>query len=421
MKIAMVSVGADPRLACGHGAEAGEPDRRVGRTHVQVLGLATALVRDGHKVVVYTRRESAAVAHRTRLPYGVEVEQVPAGPVEPLDETAAAGYADQFVEILTAALRRRPFDVVHSHGPLSGRCALRAAAAAGLPVVHSRHADGAPADGAPADRDPADQGLADGLAAGRVPDTGGHGAPDRILASCTDELFELVRRGVPRSAVTVVTSGVDTRLFGPDGAVAERGRQPRLLMVGDLDPKGGAHTAISALRAVRGAELLIAGGPAASDLVDDPDAGRLLAVASGSRVGDRVKLLGAVGRVELPALLRSADVVVCPAWQDRCGMAVLEAMACGVPVVAAASGAPAEVVLDGSTGLLVPPRRPDALARAVRSVLADARLGASLGRAGVERVRRRYGWERVAGLTLRAYQRTAPGRDRVGRDRPATG
>jgi len=81
----------------------------------------------------------------------------------------------------------------------------------------------------------------------------------------------------------------------------------------------------------------------------------------------------------------------------------LEAMACGVPVVASAVGGLVDSVVDGVTGAHVPPRRPKLLAAAVAGLLADPGRRAALGAAGARRARRRYGWDRIAGSTMEVY------------------
>jgi glycosyltransferase involved in cell wall biosynthesis len=154
-------------------------------------------------------------------------------------------------------------------------------------------------------------------------------------------------------------------------------------------------------------ELVVAGGPDASQLGLDPEARRLWALADELGVGDRLVLRGRVSREAMPALLRSADLVACVPWYEPFGIVPLEAMACGRPVVATAVGGQIDSVVDGLTGAHVPPRDPDALAAALRSLLDDPERRAALGAAGVKRVRRRYGFDRIAGATARVYARVA--------------
>ncbi len=153
------------------------------------------------------------------------------------------------------------------------------------------------------------------------------------------------------------------------------------------------------------AELVIAGGPAADELAGDPGGGPAApAGRAASGVADRVRLVGAVARPDVPALLRSADLVVCTPWYEPFGIVPLEAMACGVPVVASAVGGFLDTVVDGATGMLVPPRRPDRLAAAMRRLLAEPFWREAYGTAGVDRARSRYSWDRIAAATLAVYE-----------------
>jgi glycosyltransferase involved in cell wall biosynthesis len=109
-----------------------------------------------------------------------------------------------------------------------------------------------------------------------------------------------------------------------------------------------------------------------------------------------------VERADLPALLRSADAVLCVPWYEPFGIVPLEAMACGVPVVATAVGGLVDTVVDGVTGIHVPPRSPEHLAAALRCLLDDRALRRRLGVAGARRARK-YGWPRIARATLGVY------------------
>jgi glycosyltransferase involved in cell wall biosynthesis len=166
---------------------------------------------------------------------------------------------------------------------------------------------------------------------------------------------------------------------------------------------------IRALPSVPDAELLVAGGRAAAGGGPDPDLVRLYHLARRVGVGTRVRLLGPVQRSSMPALLRSADTVVDAPWFTAFGSVLLEAMACRRPVVATAVGGVRDIVADQITGLLVPPRRPDELARTLRAVLTEATMPEAYGIAGRDRILARYAWPRIATATAAAYCQVVEG------------
>jgi glycosyltransferase involved in cell wall biosynthesis len=124
-------------------------------------------------------------------------------------------------------------------------------------------------------------------------------------------------------------------------------------------------------------------------------------------VARRVHLHGAVPREGMPAMLRSADVVACTPWYEPFGIVPLEAMACGIPVVASAVGGMLDTVVQDVTGKLVSPKKPVEIAAAINRLLRDSFLRQSLGLAGRDRVCARYSWDRVAADTLRIYHQLA--------------
>jgi len=389
MRVAMVSEHASPLAALG-GVDAGGQN-------VHVAELSRALAQAGHDVTVYTRRDDAALPDRVLAAPGVTVEHVPAGPPETVAKDDLLPFIPEFGAYLARRWAAAPPDVAHAHFWMSGLAALTAAASTGVPVVQTFHALGAvkrrhlgDADTSPPSRIQAERAISR---------TAAH-----TIATCSDEAFELTRAGTRRERITVVPCGVDLDHFCPDGPVADRRAPRRLVAVGRLVPRKGLDTTIAALRRLPDTELVIAGGPAPSRLDADPAVSRLRACAQRHRVADRVRLLGAVSRADMPALLRSADVVACTPWYEPFGIVPLEAMACGVPVVATAVGGLTDTVVDGVTGRLVPPRRPDELARVLHSLLSDPTSREIFGTAGAERAHCRYSWARIAAETARCYE-----------------
>jgi glycosyltransferase involved in cell wall biosynthesis len=190
-------------------------------------------------------------------------------------------------------------------------------------------------------------------------------------------------------ATAVRTAGLDAVVI-PNGVripdeVGPPAEPSEVLYVGRLSPEKNIDTL---LEAVGDLNLVVAG--------DGP-------------LRDRVpNALGAVPHAEVERLLERASVVVAPCEREGFGLAAAEAMAFGRPVVAAAGGALLDLVADGRTGLLVPPRDAPALRAAVERLLADPGECERLGRAAHELARERFGWDGVTERTLAVYRNASP-------------
>ena len=147
---------------------------------------------------------------------------------------------------------------------------------------------------------------------------------------------------------------------------------PVVLAMGRLHRNKAFDVLVRALPRLPGVHAVIAG--------EGLERGTLLALARGEGVADRVHLVG--WRRDGGALLAAATVLACPSREEALGNVVLEAFSAGVPVVAAASDGPRELVRDGKTGLLVPIEDAGALAEALGRVIGDGGLAARLAGAG---------------------------------------
>jgi glycosyltransferase involved in cell wall biosynthesis len=389
MRIAMVSEHASP-LAPLQGVDAGGQN-------VHVAALADYLSRQGNHVDVYTRRDAPDLAPRQPVGDNVTVWHLPAGPPRSIPKDDLLQYMDAFSQFLLERWVQSPPDVVHSHFWMSGLASLKAALPLGIPVVHTYHALGTVKRRY--------QGVNDTSPEGRVETETWIGeSVDRIIATCSDEVLELGRMGISDEKIWVIPCGVDLELFGPDGDVFARGDRPRLLAAGRLVERKGFGDLIEALADIDDAELVIAGGPEHGTLDDDPEVQRLLEVAQRANVSDRLRMIGSVSRDAMPAVIRSADVVVCVPWYEPFGIVPLEAMACGVPVVAAATGGMTDSVAHMETGLHVTPRSPDETAAAVNRLLANDLLRARFSTDSVRRARERFDWRQIAESTRRVYE-----------------
>ena len=204
---------------------------------------------------------------------------------------------------------------------------------------------------------------------------------------------------------SVITNIVDGARFHP---AAGNPGSPVILFIGRLAAEKGLMTLLEAfgqLLATRpDAELRIV-GPDASGTETGAYRRDCLAWVTARGLADRVRFLGEIPHAELPAQIRQAGVVAVPSvWGEPCGLVVLEAMACGVPVVASRVGGIPELVDDGRTGLLVPPADPPALAAALARALADAAGRHDAYRLGPERIARRHAWPSIAQELLGLYR-----------------
>ena len=398
MRIAMISEHASPLSALG-GVDAGGQNAHVAE-------LATALAGQGHDVRVYTRRDDPGVP--TVVPTnGFEVVHVPAGPAVTLPKDDLLPYMGAFGEWMAEDWRTTGMpDVAHAHFWMSGLAAVTAGRACGVPVVQTFHALGSVKR--------RHQGAADTSPAHRVSYERQLGrAVDRIVVQCQDEVRELVMLGVPRSRMVMIPSGVNTELFRPDGPAEPRDGRHRVVTVGRLVERKGFEDVIRAMTLVPNAELVVVGGTPDGQ---DPYASRLRDLAASLRVADRVRLVGAVPARDMPRWYRSADVLAAAPWYEPFGLTPLEAMACGVPVVATAVGGLTDTVVDGVTGDLVPARDFRALGGALRRLLGDEMRRFSYAAAAVDRAGHSYSWRRVATQLAAVYAALAGLTRAVGTD-----
>ncbi|MBS7791573.1 glycosyltransferase [Roseococcus sp. SDR] len=195
---------------------------------------------------------------------------------------------------------------------------------------------------------------------------------DHLVGNTRDLRRWIISQGWPEERVHFLPN------FASDFAGVAPAPGLQLLAMGRLHANKGFDTLIRALALVPGAHLSIAG--------EGPERAALEALARECGVADRLSLLG--WREDTGGLLAGCDLFLCPSRHEPLGNVVLEAWSAARPVIAAAAQGPSELIQDGETGLLVPVDAPEALAQAIRALLAEperaARL-AAMGRAAFER------------------------------------
>jgi glycosyltransferase involved in cell wall biosynthesis len=228
----------------------------------------------------------------------------------------------------------------------------------------------------------------------------------RLVAVSHDTRRAYERQGYPAGRIEVVHNGVAlpsgrsngalrSELGVPDGA-------PLLGEIGRLCDVKGQRELIEALAWLPEARLVLVGADVERGGAFQTE---LEGVARRAGVRDRVVFAG--HRDDAAQLLDELDLLVLPSWTEGLPLTVLEAMARGRAVVATPVGGTPEVVADGETGVLVPPRDPRALAEAIGRLLADPELRGRMGRAGRERVAQRFSEEAMTRRTLEIYDELA--------------
>ena len=311
----------------------------------------------------------------------------------PLETLPIRGHLDRRLRgALSAKLRAAAPDLVHTHLIHADVYGVRAARAAGVPyVVTSRHNDN----------------RARLIRWARKLNRRMWQQVDAGIAiSEAVRQFVLRTEGAPPEKICAVHYGLDPQTVSapPDARArlrAELGLPDDALLVGSvcrLIPQKGLSDGLrgfaTAARTFPNAHYVLAGrGPLLQALRDE---------ARALGIGERVHFLG--WRDDAHAVMAALDVLLAPSLWEGFGLVFLEAMALGVPIVATRVSAIPEVVADGESGWLVPPRDPAAIAEALRQALGDPARRRAFGEAGRRRLETHFTVQRMVERTLTLYR-----------------
>ena len=343
--IAMLSVHTSPLDVPGRTKDAGG-------MNVYIQQLARELGNQQTTVDIYTRRTNEHQPRIVQLSPHVRVIHISAGPFMPIPKDKLYPHLSTFVQRIDEfkTAQGLQYDVLHSHYWLSGVAGMRLAQCWDTPHITMFHTLGHlkqlahPGEAEPQIRLEMERRLIKHV--------------DRIIAATADERMQMIRHcGATAGQVQVIPCGVDLKLFVPQNRQFAREKLgltpdvPVLLFVGRLDPFKGPDLLLRAAAMMEeDAHIVIVGGK----LRDDQELQGLRKLAAELKLGHRVQFLGAQSQQALPAIYSAADVTVIPSYHESFGLAAVESLACGTPVVATRSGGLTTIVRDGETGYLVP-------------------------------------------------------------------
>lgn len=385
MRIAQVSAHTSPLAPPGGST--------TGGMNVYVLELSRELARLGYEVDIFTRRDGDLPSIEELAP-NLRLIRIDAGPAAPIDKEEIVGYLPDFARNMRAFIAREGlgYDVIHSHYWQSGWVGTLLARELRVPQVAMFHTLGEVKNRARiSEQEPKRRIRHERTIARRA---------TAIVTASAHERFLLERYyDADPARIHTVPCGIDTDRFRPlDRATSRRSLglsedRPVVIWVGRLERLKGVDILLGALAQLetRDFTLLIVGGDEGASVLR----AELETQAAEAGITANVRFTGPVPHDELPVYYSAAEVCAVPSYYESFGLAAVEAMACGIPVVASRVGGLVSTVTDGVNGYLIPWRCPEPFAEKLEVLFGNPELRANFGRAARESVKR-FRWETVA-------------------------
>ena len=379
-------------------ARLGEKD--TGGMNVYVLQLTREFARKGIEVDVFTRYHDPDDPKIVELEDGARVIHLKAGSYEAAKEDLF-DYIPEFLSELYSFQKTEgtTYDLVHSHYWLSGRVGMTLSRTWNVPHVATFHTLAQTKLRARVgEREPARRSEVESLVMRDA---------DAIIVSTEEEKQDAVRLyDAHPQKIKVIPAGVNLDTFKPVNQSIARQRvgiheKQVILYVGRIEPLKGIDVLLEAAALLDRSDdirVLIVGGSPGNDAELD----RLKALTTELGIESMVTFTGAIKQNELPDYYSAADVFVLPSHSESFGLAALEAMACGAPVVVSRVGGLKTFINNGETGYLVPWRCPEPFVQRLEMLLANPLLREAMGRAARAKALQ-MGWGHAADRMLGFY------------------
>lgn len=410
MRVAMLSIHSGPLANLG--------GKEAGGMNVYVRELSRELGQRGISVDIFTRSQDPLAPLIVPLDRNVRVINLHTGPMAPYNKNWVLDYLPEFISRVRCFADGEDliYDIIHSHYWLSGEAGLALRRSWGVPVVHMFHTLGV---------------MKNHVArSSEESETSGRITIERRLMSDADAIVAatpldraqmLEHYHADPTRIHTIPCGVDLRRFSPQEATSPRAAlglpaAPHriILQVGRIEPLKGFDGLIRAVALLleehptwRG-ELtaLIVGGAGENEPEQwNAEQRRLDGLRTELGVHDAIQFVGTRTQEQLPQFYAAADIVTMPSHYESFGIAALEGMACGRPVIATNAGGPAFVIEDGLNGVLVTPHEASTLARHLERLLLDSAQRTAIGAAARERAQR-FGWTTIAHEIIGVYENT---------------
>ncbi len=388
-------------MLCIHTSPLDQPGRTkdAGGMNVYIRELTHELSHLGLNVDIFTRWVHPNLPQVVELAPGVRVIHIKAGPQKTLHKNDLYQYTPTFARHIEEFRQSEGthYDIIHSHYWLSGVAAMRLACHWNVPHITMFHTLGKlkqqanPDEPEPALRLEMEQRLIHHV--------------DRIIAATMDEKQQLITHcNVSPYKIEIIPCGVNLKLFHPfhreqaREMIGLQGQEPILLFAGRLDPFKGPDVLLRAAALMQEeAQIVIVGG----HLQGDKDLSNLRTLAQELGINERTHFLGSQPRTKMPLFYSAATITVIPSYHESFGLAAVESLACGTPVIATRAGGLMTVVRDQETGYLVD-RRPYNFAQRLDQLITDEQHYKQMtARARLSILQ--FGWQNVADQIQRVY------------------
>ena len=404
----MISDHSDPLAALG-GEEAGGQN-------VYVDQLSSWLAKKGHTVHVLTRQNNTDKPTVERSPDGYTVMRTPLGPEGFLPKEEFAAHLPTFTKAASALMREHRYDIIHSHYWLSGIAAIALQKEFAVPVVHTFHSLGK-----------IKHANLQKMDATHMREREKHELhivkhANCLLAESIDERRNLLRLyNANPDNITVIPAGVDTQTFAPKDANDARKvlgitEKNVILYVGRFVAQKGIPTLLQAYAQVRkqltttqqnNTILLLVGGNVEEHTSKQSRIQtRIQNLITSLQLEDAVHIEGQVNNDDLPTFYQAADLCVVPSRYEPFGIVPLEAMSCGIPVVASFVGGMKTTVRNLYTGLHARPNNSADFAHKMRILLLNPELRKEFGIHAREHIENEFSWNTVCDHVLSCYNAT---------------